>query len=127
MTTWKPKNKFVYPASYDFEWLRDGENQIPYAFGIFHTQNIYRECLDHEDIYNRFITELYNTAAYIYEHEFIPDFQAKKSEPNSSIGLTKKPKNTDCFVNIFAHNGHKADYPIVVKALLNSDLFLLTA
>lgn len=79
--------------------------------------------MGHEDIYNRFLTELYNTSAYIYEHEFIPDFENKKSESKSIVGKNKNHKNTDCIVNIFAHNGHKADYPMVVKALLNSDLF----
>lgn len=28
-------------------------------------------------------------------------------------------------MSLFAHNGHKADYPLIEKTLLNSDLFTL--
>lgn len=36
-----------------------------------------------------------------------------------------KSKNNKCVISLFAHNGHKANYPIVEKALLESPLFRL--
>lgn len=46
-------------------------------------------------------------------------------------GKPKKPtvlrNDTKLVINIMAHNGFKADYPIFEKALLESKLFTLTS
>lgn len=137
MEKWEPIERYIYPASYDFEWVVNGDRHVPYAFGIFHSEDQYLTHLSHEGIYDAFIAHLFASVEHVYDTTFAPEFAAKWREENAAKSGKKRVtgeqqqreaistdmRSTRMTLNIFAHNGHKCDYPIVEKALLNSSLF----
>jgi hypothetical protein len=49
----------------------------------------------------------------IFEKDFLPEVQADKKSKN-------RINDIPCYIHLVAHNGHKADYPLVEKFLLNN-------
>lgn len=61
MKPWKPKDKLIFLFAYDFEWVVDGEKQIPYAFGIYQEDPTkYIEHLSHVSIYQKFLDSIWD-------------------------------------------------------------------
>jgi hypothetical protein len=124
MPDWKPKEKKIYPATYDFEWVVDGENQVPYAYGMFFGDDQYLCHLSHEGIYDSFINNLYKMADEIFLNQYCPEMGQQKFKNEKEMVKAMQTKSQfKCVISLFAHNGHKADYPLVEKTLLESSLF----
>lgn len=84
----------------------------------------YRAHHETEGIYDRFLADLFTLAEDVFANQYLPVMTAEHTDEKALIRALKHKKNK-CTVSLFAHNGHKADYPLVEKALLNSTLFRL--
>lgn len=73
MKKWEPKEKNIFPASYDFEWFVEEEKQCPYAYGMFWNDGKYLSHHKTDGIYASFVENLYKMAEDVYTHQYIPE------------------------------------------------------
>jgi hypothetical protein len=107
MKKYRPEttNSHTHLATYDFEWVTDPvtdiiKQQLPYAYGVYtelEGEEVYEDHLVMNDIYNAFITSIIGLAIKV---------RATSDKKRVCLQLT-------------AHNGMKADYPLILKAMLN--------
>jgi hypothetical protein len=124
MKKWEPNEQKIYLAAYDFEWFVEDCRQVPYAFGLIWNVNNYIAHHQVEGIYNAFIDGLYKMAGDVYTNQYVPELM-EEIQCEKKVLKAMKSKKNKCVISLFAHNGHKADYPIVEKALLETPLFRL--